>query len=541
MRGGRGASSRPLPLRGRGRRSGGRHRLRSCFSDQDHGHDGRVPGAVAGRCRESRDAGGRGAAGVVGRPCRGDDGRPLHPSRRPARLSFRCSLRFSGGASASRGRLSPEVRAAGRAQVVASALAVAPSGPRGARAVYSDIGFMVLGELLARVGGRPLDVLFVERVAKPLGLGARFRRLSAGRASAPSVSARAGARDGLDIAPTGQTRRASRPPGRRDSGSLSPGRRRRPARSTMTTPGRWMAWPVTRACSGRRPMSRPSGRPSWRSAGGPGGWPRGYWAAALRRDTATPGSTRALGFDTRHPGDPRTGARPGGSSGWSCRAPSATRATLERASGSIAVGTWSSRCCTNRTAGPRGRGEGRIREFRPRFHDLASEASLPTLKTTMAREARGTDGMQLRTHHRTGPCGRAWPARGRARLEHSVVRRELGGSARPRRAARRGARWPGVRAPGQRRAASATSPRTAGRLRPWPRPGGLARRHARRGDARRGRAPAAGWATFSAASGAAAGRKRSGLGQRGRHGDPGDHRDGGAQRTGHSRADPPWA
>jgi hypothetical protein len=31
--------------------------------------------------------------------------------------------------------------------------------------------------------------------------------------------------------------------------------------------------------------------------------------------------------------------------------------------------------CTNRTAGPRGRAEGRIRDFRPRFHDTAIEIS----------------------------------------------------------------------------------------------------------------------------------------------------------------------
>ena len=30
-----------------------------------------------------------------------------------------------------------------------------------------------------------------------------------------------------------------------------------------------------------------------------------HWAAALRRDTATLGSTCALGFHTRVPGDPR--------------------------------------------------------------------------------------------------------------------------------------------------------------------------------------------------------------------------------------------
>ncbi len=35
---------------------------------------------------------------------------------------------------------------------------------------YTDVGFMVLGELVKRVDGRPLDQFFAEEVAKPLGL-----------------------------------------------------------------------------------------------------------------------------------------------------------------------------------------------------------------------------------------------------------------------------------------------------------------------------------------------------------------------------------
>jgi CubicO group peptidase (beta-lactamase class C family) len=103
--------------------------------------------------------------------------------------------------------------------------------------------------------------------------------------------------------------------------------------------------------------------------------PAAYWAAALRRDTATPGSTRALGFDTRHPGDPQDGSSAGRLIGMV--PPGAVGHT-----GYTGTSLWVDRgrdlvvaLCTNRTAGPRGRGEGRMREFRPRFHDLASEAS----------------------------------------------------------------------------------------------------------------------------------------------------------------------
>jgi serine-type D-Ala-D-Ala carboxypeptidase len=44
--------------------------------------------------------------------------------------------------------------------------------PPGTRAVYSDLGFILLGWLLERLTGTRLDVLFAERIAGPLGLRA---------------------------------------------------------------------------------------------------------------------------------------------------------------------------------------------------------------------------------------------------------------------------------------------------------------------------------------------------------------------------------
>jgi CubicO group peptidase (beta-lactamase class C family) len=44
----------------------------------------------------------------------------------------------------------------------------------GSRAVYSDVGFIVLGRLLESVGGAPLPVLARERLFAPLGLGSTF-------------------------------------------------------------------------------------------------------------------------------------------------------------------------------------------------------------------------------------------------------------------------------------------------------------------------------------------------------------------------------
>jgi CubicO group peptidase (beta-lactamase class C family) len=102
--------------------------------------------------------------------------------------------------------------------------------------------------------------------------------------------------------------------------------------------------------------------------------PPGLWAAALARDRTTPGSTRALGFDTREPGDPGGASSAGRRLG--ARAPGAVGHT-----GFTGTSLWIDLArrvvvalCTNRTAGPRGRAETGIREFRPRFHDAVVEA-----------------------------------------------------------------------------------------------------------------------------------------------------------------------
>src|SRR5262249_5154986 len=112
-------------------------------------------------------------------------------------------------------RLFPALRAAdcpadtrrlGRQSVVTGALITPPEAPPRTRAVYSDVGFVVLGEILALAAGMPLDALVAERVAVPLGLSARFRRLSAPPAAAPGP-----------IAPTGATRPREPAPGQTGS------------------------------------------------------------------------------------------------------------------------------------------------------------------------------------------------------------------------------------------------------------------------------------------------------------------------------------
>jgi len=61
-----------------------------------------------------------------------------------------------------------------RARVRARLSAEPPAAEPGARELYSDLGFLALGWVLEAAGGAPLDRLFADRVAAPLGLAARF-------------------------------------------------------------------------------------------------------------------------------------------------------------------------------------------------------------------------------------------------------------------------------------------------------------------------------------------------------------------------------
>jgi serine-type D-Ala-D-Ala carboxypeptidase len=60
--------------------------------------------------------------------------------------------------------------AQGRDAVRRMAAAEAPEVEPGSRALYSDVGFILLDWILERVNGRPTDVQFSESVAAPLGL-----------------------------------------------------------------------------------------------------------------------------------------------------------------------------------------------------------------------------------------------------------------------------------------------------------------------------------------------------------------------------------
>jgi CubicO group peptidase (beta-lactamase class C family) len=271
------------------------------------------------------------------------------------------------------------VRAAVRTEVVASALAVAPPGAPGSRAVYSDVGFIVLGEVVATAASRSLDDLFVERVAGPLGLGARFHRLSRGVTSVPPVTVSERSPGGLVIAPTGRTRPREPSPGQ--EGLWEPFAPHPSPAGDVDDDNAWVMDGVAGhaglfgtasdvAAFGQAVLD------DWVGAGRLA--QTEYWTVALRRDSTTPGSTRALGFDTRLPGDPEgdgsagrlVGRVPPGAVGHTGYTGTSLWIDLGRR---LVVAL-----CTNRTAGPRGRADLRIREFRPRFHDAAVEASRAT-------------------------------------------------------------------------------------------------------------------------------------------------------------------
>jgi CubicO group peptidase (beta-lactamase class C family) len=76
-----------------------------------------------------------------------------------------------------------------RAELVAMA-AGEPANEPGVAAVYSDLGYIMLGAIIERAAGAPLEEAFARLVAEPLGIGARYAstaRPIAGQEGAPSL------------------------------------------------------------------------------------------------------------------------------------------------------------------------------------------------------------------------------------------------------------------------------------------------------------------------------------------------------------------
>jgi CubicO group peptidase (beta-lactamase class C family) len=88
-------------------------------------------------------------------------------------VTVRHLLTHTGGLSASRRYYLAHPTAAGMRRAV---LAERPESAPGSRVVYSDLGFLLLGEVVEAVTGERLDVACAELVFRPLGLArTRFR------------------------------------------------------------------------------------------------------------------------------------------------------------------------------------------------------------------------------------------------------------------------------------------------------------------------------------------------------------------------------
>lgn len=239
-------------------------------------------------------------------------------------------------------------REAVRFSVLSRVLATPPEAKVGEKALYSDLGFILLGAALEAASGRALDELFAERVAEPLGLSAGYRRLSH-RLPLPEA-----------LVDTGGTRPREPAPGQEGLWKVTP----RPGRRGEVDDDN--AWCLDGVSGHAGLFATAQDVATFGQAVLDGRFrPPSPWGP----DTATPGSTRALGFDT--PGDdaPSCGPRFGK------KGPLGAIGHL----GFTGTSLWIDfdrrlvvTLLTNRVA--LGRANVRIREFRPRFHEAVLDA-----------------------------------------------------------------------------------------------------------------------------------------------------------------------
>ncbi|MBX7096473.1 MAG: beta-lactamase family protein [Myxococcaceae bacterium] len=240
-----------------------------------------------------------------------------------------------------RGDCPRAVREAAREQVVAAAQATRPTAAPGVAAVYSDVGFILLGEALARAARQSLESLAAQVLAD-LGIAARYRRLSA-RLPVPAR-----------LAPTGARRPREPAPGQEGLWSVA---------DAPTLPAEVdddNAWAMD-GVSGHAGL--------FGTAGDVARFGQHLLEGSLapvrewRADGRTPGSTRALGFDTPSAegasAGPRFGRGPKGAIGHLGFTGTSLWVDLDR---ELVVAL-----LTNRTW--QGRANVQIRAFRPRFHE----------------------------------------------------------------------------------------------------------------------------------------------------------------------------
>ncbi len=231
-----------------------------------------------------------------------------------------------------------------RAELLARHVHEPAVAPLGQAAVYSDVGFILLGGILERALGAPLDVLFDVHVARPLGLvRAAYRRLSA----APPP---------IDVVPTQDQRPREPAPGQEGLWNVSP----RP--SVLGQVDDDNAWCLDGVSGHAGLFATADDVARFGQAVLDG---RVRFPEPFSVDTSTPLSTRTLGFDTPSKEGASCGQRFGpraighlgftGTSVW---------IDLDRQLVVVLL--------TNRTR--LGRANLRLREFRPRFHDAVLDA-----------------------------------------------------------------------------------------------------------------------------------------------------------------------
>lgn len=248
------------------------------------------------------------------------------------------------------------VRARIRDEVLQAATSTPLQAPPRTRMAYSDVGFILLGEILARAGGAPLDVLFSRQVAGPLGLSARFHRLTDLPSEGP-------------VAPTGATRPREPAPGQEGAWGELPTRPAVPGE--VDDDNAWVmdgvsghaglfGTAVDVARFGQAVLAGCAGDVTL--APGP------LWYRALASDPLLAGSTRSMGFDSPSrqlsSAGHFIGNTPPGAVGHLGFTGTSLWVDLRRALVVALV--------TNRVA--HGRQEQRIRDFRPVFHDLVVQA-----------------------------------------------------------------------------------------------------------------------------------------------------------------------
>ncbi|AEI65377.1 serine hydrolase domain-containing protein [Corallococcus macrosporus] len=248
------------------------------------------------------------------------------------------------------------LRARVRDEVIQAAAATPLAAEPRTRAAYSDVGFILLGEILARAADASLDTLFSRHVAEPLGLSARFHRLTDFPADAMP-------------APTGATRPREPAPGQEGLWKDVPTQPTRPGE--VDDDNAWVMDGVaghaglfgTAVDVARFGQAVLDG-----CAGGAVIAPGPLWHRALATDPMVAASTRSMGFDSPSEGVSSAGHylgdTPPGAVGHLGFTGTSLWVDLRR---SLVVAL-----VTNRVAN--GRQETRIRDFRPLFHDFVVEA-----------------------------------------------------------------------------------------------------------------------------------------------------------------------